>query len=431
MLYHFVKPIIQLTLLVFYRKIYFSNTEAIPDDKPIILAANHSNAMLDPILLAVFLKRSLFFMTRADIFTTKIRRWALESLHMLPIYRPKDGAENMHKNNDTFRKTNELLEKKQIVLIFSEGDCAREKRLRKVKTGTARMGFKALDQLGLDVHIVPVGINYTYHSEIREEVMIHFGEAIPVRDYQNDGAEFDIKRVRFLTEHIRTGIAKNMVLIESPESETLVERLLLMARSSMPTSSFPPITAKAERFKKEQAVASKVNVLFKNDKRTFDKLAQQTEAYFETLSKWKITDQALLNQQRQAWKTIFYVLVAPLVLVFGAVSRTIVRNARRISQQSTPYPDFYATYYITYFLVGHLLYFLLICVLSSWLLESVGLGLLVGIGTLLGAYLAMLIKESFDSWRSRQQFQKLEKEAPKAVENLRKQRAEIMALLGS
>ena len=58
----------------------------------------------------------------------------------------------------------EVLKKNGNFIMFSEGICVQEKRLQKLRKGTARLAFGAEEKYGLDVHIVPVGINYTYPS---------------------------------------------------------------------------------------------------------------------------------------------------------------------------------------------------------------------------------------------------------------------------
>ena len=92
MLYRLVRPLATLCFLVSYRKIYFSHSENIPKDKPVILAINHPTMFLEPCLLACFLDHSLHFLARGDVFSNAFYKKLLASLHILPIFRLKDGG---------------------------------------------------------------------------------------------------------------------------------------------------------------------------------------------------------------------------------------------------------------------------------------------------------------------------------------------------
>ena len=110
------------------------------------------------------------------------------------------------------------------------------------------------------------------------------------------------------------------------------------------------------------------------------------------------------------------------------MSAFIVKKSRQKSRNLTSYSDFYATYYFLFFLAGHLAYFCLIGLISGWLLQSILWGLAVGMGTLIGAYISMLMKENFDNWADLERLRRLEKEQPKAVLELKKQRRAIEEL---
>ncbi|MGL6269457.1 MAG: 1-acyl-sn-glycerol-3-phosphate acyltransferase, partial [Chitinophagaceae bacterium] len=56
------------TLHFYFRRIVFAGKKDIPDGKPAILIANHSASFLDAMLLAVLMKRPLYFYARSDIF---------------------------------------------------------------------------------------------------------------------------------------------------------------------------------------------------------------------------------------------------------------------------------------------------------------------------------------------------------------------------
>jgi 1-acyl-sn-glycerol-3-phosphate acyltransferase len=156
-------------LRIHFRRIFLSNVSVIPAKGPAILACNHPNSFLDAIVVALLIKRPIHFLARSDVFRKPVARWILSQLHLIPIYRLQEGSENLEKNKDTFKRCSEILAKGGVILIFSEGNCILEKRLRPLKKGTARIAFtaEALSNWNLNIRIIPVGINYTHPTENR------------------------------------------------------------------------------------------------------------------------------------------------------------------------------------------------------------------------------------------------------------------------
>ncbi|MBK6903255.1 MAG: hypothetical protein IPH04_10715 [Saprospirales bacterium] len=69
MLYPITRPLAKIALSVFFRKLYLSGLENIDWEKPVILAANHPTAFIEPCILACWLPKPLHFMVRGDFFS--------------------------------------------------------------------------------------------------------------------------------------------------------------------------------------------------------------------------------------------------------------------------------------------------------------------------------------------------------------------------
>ena len=96
---------------------------------------------------------------------------------MLPVYREKEGTENLQLNYNTFDDCINIFKKKGIVLIFSEALCKNEWHLRPLKKGTARLAV-ATWQKGIPLKILPVGINYNSFYLFGKNVHVNFGKFI-------------------------------------------------------------------------------------------------------------------------------------------------------------------------------------------------------------------------------------------------------------
>ena len=151
-------------------------------DGPLLIAANHPNSFLDAIILATLFKKPVYSLTRGDVFAGKFYKKVLSSLHMLPVYRLTEGAENLGHNYTTFSLCKEIFKKNGIVLIFSEGQCINEWHLRSLKKGTARLAISAWqDQIPLK--ILPLGLNYSSFLTFGKNLQLNFGNIICEEDF--------------------------------------------------------------------------------------------------------------------------------------------------------------------------------------------------------------------------------------------------------
>ena len=185
MLYRLFKWLFSLTVRGYFRSIHIEGFENIPISDPVVFVANHNSAFMDPILLAVHIKRPLYFLARGESFKSKIISTFFKYLNMIPIYRPETSPDLVYKNKQVFRKCFEHLAEGKTILIFPEGVSKTERNLQKLKTGTARivLGAEDKNRFKLNIKIVPIGINYSDPHHFRSQVFINFGKALDVFQY--------------------------------------------------------------------------------------------------------------------------------------------------------------------------------------------------------------------------------------------------------
>ena len=68
MVYKLIQFILRIYLPVLFKRLDYRGLENVPQDKPVVFAVNHQNAFLDGILVALKLRRPVFFLTRSDVF---------------------------------------------------------------------------------------------------------------------------------------------------------------------------------------------------------------------------------------------------------------------------------------------------------------------------------------------------------------------------
>ncbi len=152
---------------------------------PLLLAANHPNSFLDAIILDTLFKNPVYSLARGDAFVNKLVTRILKSFNMLPVYRLTEGVENLENNYETFGACQEIFKQDGIVLIFSEGKCTNEWHLRPLKKGTARLALEAWRR-GVDLKVLPVGINYSSFKKFGKTVIINFGNIITAEEVNNE-----------------------------------------------------------------------------------------------------------------------------------------------------------------------------------------------------------------------------------------------------
>ena len=185
LLYSLIKVPARIAFWFYCRKLIVNNKEAFKLNGPLLIAANHPNSFLDAIILDTLFEQPIYSLTRGDVFKSKLAAKILTSLKMLPVYRLREGAENLEHNYTTFTACRKIFENKGIVLIFSEGGCINEWKLRPLKKGTARLALSAWEE-GIPLTVLPLGINYSSFRKFGKNIILNFGEPIIASDIAND-----------------------------------------------------------------------------------------------------------------------------------------------------------------------------------------------------------------------------------------------------
>ena len=233
MLYKVLAVIVRWWLSIHYKRIFVGGLENFPEKGPVLLAANHGNAFLDAITVCLSVNRPVWFLARADIFKKNWQKKLLHAIHIIPVYRMRDGIENMEKNNDTFNFCVKLIENNEVILMFPEGNAVPEKRLRSLKKGIARSAFQAADQLKWEkeIPIISVGINYVTHTQFRTEVMLGFSEQLLIRQFENTYKTEQAQAIRKCMIAVENNLRSQMVIVPAQEQDYHAEIALYIARS--------------------------------------------------------------------------------------------------------------------------------------------------------------------------------------------------------
>jgi 1-acyl-sn-glycerol-3-phosphate acyltransferase len=214
-----------LGLFFYTKKITVVGKENIPKKGAILFAVNHPNGLVDPLYVTTTNKRQNHFLVRAASFKHPIIKKLLSSLYLMPIYRMRDGVQQLANNQEIFEKCHAILQKKETLMIFPEGSHSKKRTIRHLNKGFTRIVFGALEKhKDLEVLVVPVGISYQHISHFPAKVSVHYGAPIATRTlYETHPLA---KSTRILKEKVCEQLKNLTVYIpENQEYESILERL--------------------------------------------------------------------------------------------------------------------------------------------------------------------------------------------------------------
>lgn len=198
-----------------YKRIAISGYKRLYSKNPIILAPNHQNALMDPLVILGIEPRQIVWIARADIFKSPIAAFVLRYMRILPAFRQRDGKELLAQNDIVFNKCIDILAAKQVLGLFAEGTHWGFRRLRPTKKVISRIAFMAEEahDFKLNVEVVPVGIYYDNYTSVRRKIYINFGDPIYVKDFEELYKTNPAQASTELKDTIEEGMKKQMLHI--------------------------------------------------------------------------------------------------------------------------------------------------------------------------------------------------------------------------
>ena len=155
---------------------------SIPDDgRAVLIAPNHSNALMDALVVLRSCPDVCAFGARADIFKKPLLAKFFTFLRILPIARRRDGLREVAKNLEVMPKIHAVLHHHVPFCLFPEGRQRAMYSLLPIHKGMVRIAVKnAIDQ---PTWIVPAGINHSDFFHLRARCTLKYGEPIDVNRF--------------------------------------------------------------------------------------------------------------------------------------------------------------------------------------------------------------------------------------------------------
>jgi glycerol-3-phosphate O-acyltransferase/dihydroxyacetone phosphate acyltransferase len=165
----------RLLIHIFFRQVELEHGDNLPADGPVVVVANHTNGLVDGLLLMATLSRYPRFLGKATLFKIPPLWPFLKLGGVVPVYRAMDGGGG-GQNVCAFATSHEILARGGVVALFPEGISHDESSLQPLKTGAARIAFGAgFEGGGGAVNTVAVGLTYDAKARFRSRALVRIG----------------------------------------------------------------------------------------------------------------------------------------------------------------------------------------------------------------------------------------------------------------
>lgn len=187
MLYRALRRLAHTALSWYYADVVVEGREQLPRTGPLLLVANHPNALVDAMLVGVAVPRRVLLTAKATLFEHPLLAGLLRAVGVVPLRRARDepgatpgASPSSARNTDAFQMVTRALAGGGAVLIFPEGISHDAPTIAPLRTGAARMALMAHDAGVGALHVVAVGLIYEEKEQPRSRVLVRVGEPLGV-----------------------------------------------------------------------------------------------------------------------------------------------------------------------------------------------------------------------------------------------------------
>lgn len=312
---------------IFYKKVKYDGIENIPKDKPILIAPNHQNALMDALAIIFALEKQLVFLARSDIFKNPYIAKLLFFLKILPVFRLRDGKEKLKYNEQIYNKTIQVLKASRPVVIFPEAKHIDKKHLRKLKKGIQRIAFKLEEDnnFNADVQIIPTGIYYSNYWNFRSKLYVSFGKPISVKDFEKDYKEDKVKSMVKLGNLMHEKITEQIIHIKDLETHDDYDFLLDVCDTVVAGNLSGKKLNLKDKIITDKETVRKIDKLKDENPEDFAKLDEDTKIYKNKLEKFKLKDWVIEKSVSSKKLTVkaFLILTGFPIYLYGAINNII------------------------------------------------------------------------------------------------------------
>ena len=315
--------LVTVTSRTFYSKFLTRNKKGLRIKHPTILVSNHPNTLFDPFVAVIPVNRFVHFLANAGLFEIPVLGPFLGSTFGIKVERRQDVGKDGVKldNNKAFRFAEDFLTKGGCLYIAAEGGSDIPRRIRRFKTGSARIALSTEDKndFKLGLEILVVGLNYQDQRNFRTPIFVNVGEPIKVAEFEEIYRRDKFQAVTDLTAAMQEKAQTLTIHTRDDEEDALMRELEEIAQTENPLS----LDLVFDRTKK---------MIESWQKMQEEKLAETTKftsnvkQYFSLLQENKTRDCIVVKTQKPSAKLNWWMRTLLMILGYPAFVYGVVNN---------------------------------------------------------------------------------------------------------
>ena len=260
MLYQILRGTAAIALRWYYADVSVQGAERVPRDGPLLILANHPNALIDPLLVGTAVRRRVWLTAKATLFEHRALSVLLRAIGVVPLRRIKDESRDgaaapatPERNAYAFQRVTATLRAQQVVLVFPEGISHDAPAIAPLKSGAARMALQARSDGVAGIRILSMGLVFEEKERPDSRVLVRVGHALDLDQWVAERQTVDAHE---LTEHLETGLRAVTLNFATAER---ARRAVRLARVLVALADMPAPVNEPRSLEEEAAIALRID----------------------------------------------------------------------------------------------------------------------------------------------------------------------------
>lgn len=301
--YVFLRLVARFWIWFLFREVAVREAWRVPPVGPVLLCINHPNNLIDSLLVGAVLPRKVHYLANASLFRNPVLARFLARAGAIAVHRRQDGPDGADRNAETFAASRRTLEAGNLLAIYPEGTTHTETRVRRIKTGAARIALdyeagRAAGSAGArpPLAVIPVGLSFEARKSFRGRVLVAFGDSVPLGPHVARAREAPVAAAQALTEAIQAAMEAQVVhvaRIDVAQIVRAVEDLYRdeLARQLRAERGLPPEAI--DVFRLSRTIVEAVAYFKVHQPDRVERIWQRIQHYRALLAEWHVRDQAV------------------------------------------------------------------------------------------------------------------------------------------
>ena len=328
MAYRVAVSFVRWLLRIFFHRVEVTGLENIPEDGGGLVVSWHPNAIIDGGLVLAHFPRQIVLGARHGLFAWPVLGQLMRALEIVPVYRRQDfGGSDEEMRREANRKSLDALAEAiaggKFAALFPEGDSHDEPFPKELKTGAARLYYRARELTPENAPppvIIPIGLHYDQKRLLGSSVLVAIHPPLELDEALSANASGEAKREQYrrLTQELERVLHQVVHATESWQQHHAMHRgrKLLRAERAHRAGASPPRPDMKERVLAFSRMWTGYNARMGTHPKEIEQLFARVREYDENMRELGLHDHELDSSPRLASPWLGAILVLQMMLVY-------------------------------------------------------------------------------------------------------------------